>query len=320
MICRICGNAGKHLSWMVREMMYGTGDQFEYFQCAECGCLQLREIPPDISPYYPDDYYSYQHIPKLRDNVLKSALKRLRARLALSPDRSLLPRLFLRLYPPPDYFVWFREAGVGLDDAILDVGCGIGHLLIRLRKDGFRDLTGLDPFLPEAKIYENGVMIYNRSLSDLTGSYDFVMSHHSLEHMPNQLAVMKTVHRLLKHGRFFLVRIPVASGIAWKRYRENWVNLDAPRHFYLHTPASMKILADAAGFELRKITFDSTGFQFWGSEQYQNNIPLRSERSYAENPGLSSFSSSRVKEYERQARELNEKQEGDEACFYLYKP
>lgn len=320
MTCRICGNTDKNVPYLVREMMYGSGETFDYFHCAQCGCLQIREIPADVSKYYPGNYYSYQQTPKLRDNALKSFLKRLRAKAALSGAGNPAAAIFLKLYPPPEYFGWLRETGVGLEDAILDIGCGIGHLLIRLRKDGFRNLTGLDPFLSESKIYENGVRLYNTPLDELRGAFDSIMAHHSLEHMPDQLAVLKTMHRLLRPGKYLLVRIPVASGYAWQRYRENWVNLDAPRHFYLHTPASMEKVAAAAGFELRKTAYDSTAFQFWGSEQYENNIPLRSATSYAENPGKSMFSAGRIQEFARRARDLNEEGAGDEACFYLYKP
>jgi len=33
----------------MREMMYGFRDEFIYIECSECGCLQIAEIPEDIS-------------------------------------------------------------------------------------------------------------------------------------------------------------------------------------------------------------------------------------------------------------------------------
>ena len=56
--CRICnGPLGPALT--VREMMYGTRDEFDYHQCHDCACLQISKIPEDIGKYYPENYYSF---------------------------------------------------------------------------------------------------------------------------------------------------------------------------------------------------------------------------------------------------------------------
>ena len=34
-------------------MMFKLKGCFEYFECANCGCLQIKQIPADISKYYP---------------------------------------------------------------------------------------------------------------------------------------------------------------------------------------------------------------------------------------------------------------------------
>lgn len=31
-------------------------DEFDYFECSNCGCLQIKEIPENIGKYYPDNY------------------------------------------------------------------------------------------------------------------------------------------------------------------------------------------------------------------------------------------------------------------------
>ncbi|MDO8971391.1 MAG: hypothetical protein Q7U74_11930, partial [Saprospiraceae bacterium] len=57
--CRICNNTQGNPTFTAREMMYGSREKFEYFQCAHCGCLQITAIPPDLSKYYPPGYYSH---------------------------------------------------------------------------------------------------------------------------------------------------------------------------------------------------------------------------------------------------------------------
>ena len=58
--CRICGNADGNTAYDVREMMFGTREIFRYFRCAACGCLQIAEVPADLSAYYPPDYCSFK--------------------------------------------------------------------------------------------------------------------------------------------------------------------------------------------------------------------------------------------------------------------
>jgi hypothetical protein len=99
----------------------------------------------------------------------------------------------------------------------------------------------------------------------------------------------------------------------------NWSQLDAPRHLFLHSVASIKKLAEQTGFQVEKIQYDSNAFQFWGSEQYEQDIALRSEKSWSENPVNSPFSAEQIKQFEHRARELNAVNKGDQAAFYLRK-
>ena len=45
LVCRICDFSGDSPVYTVREMMYGLRDEFDYFQCAQCQCLQILEFP-----------------------------------------------------------------------------------------------------------------------------------------------------------------------------------------------------------------------------------------------------------------------------------
>lgn len=147
--------------------------------------------------------------------------------------------------------------------------------------------------------------------------YDLIMLHHSFEHMPRPLAVLQQVHRLLRPSRFVVIRIPVASSFAYRKYGEHWVQLDPPRHLFLHTVRSMELLAAASDFRIADVIHDSTEFQFWASDQYRDNIPLRDERSYLTNPGTSMFSPSQIADFRRAADDLNREGDGDSACFVL---
>ncbi len=108
--------------------------------------LQLVDVPEDLSDFYPDDYYSYEDARRSRWGRLDAFLQRRRAAAALAGGDPL-GRWLLRRYGATPRLSWLRTLGMGFDASILDVGCGDGALLQKLQRDGFRDLTGADPFL-----------------------------------------------------------------------------------------------------------------------------------------------------------------------------
>ncbi len=115
------------------------------------------------------------------------------------------------------------------------------------------------------------------------------------------------------------VRAATARAEAFRRYREHWVQLDPPRHYYLHTPTSFTKLARACGFDVVGTKYDSTALQFWGSEQYRMDIPLSDPRSVDPPHGGTSpiFGRNQVAAWKREADALNRAEKGDQATFFL---
>lgn len=319
-VCKICNIATENEPYVAREMMFGFRDEFEYFECSNCGCLQIINAPDDLSKYYPNGYASFQKPPRvmLRDHFLKDYLKRKRLQYTLLGN-SLLGWGLTKAYGTPVYIDWFRTAKLRLEYEILEIGCGTGELLLELKHEGFRHLTGVDPFIDDDILYPCGVKVVKREFEKIEGQFDFIMLHHSFEHMSQPRAALEHLHNILKSDRFVLIRIPVASSLAWRKYAVNWVGLDAPRHFFLHTPDSINVLASQTGFEVSDIVFDSTESQFWASEQYLRNIPLMDATSYCMNPQKSIFSKEQIAAFRVEAKKLNSMNAGDQACFYLYK-
>ena len=130
---------------------------------------------------------------------------------------------------------------------------------------------------------------------------------------------MKAASRLLSPHGVCIIRMPTVSSYAWPHYGVNWVQLDAPRHFYIHSVESVRVLADRCGLNLTGVVYDSSAFQFWASEQYALDIPLYDPRSYALGADTSMFSRDQIGVFERRAAELNAAKLGDQAVFYLRK-
>jgi 2-polyprenyl-3-methyl-5-hydroxy-6-metoxy-1,4-benzoquinol methylase len=297
--------------------MLGIRDIHEYFQCGKCECLQLTEIPEDIEKYYPRDYYSYTQVefPK----GFKKYLTTKRDHYAAT-GRGILGR-WLSSRHPQKKLESLRPANVNRKTRILDVGCGAGHLLYSLQEAGFKNLLGIDPFNDGNIKYGNGLQIQKKSIIELADEgnqeWDVIMFNHSFEHIEEQRETMLAIAKLLPLDGMCIIRVPTVSSWAWHHYDTDWVQLDAPRHLFLHSEKSMYTLAEFAYLKLENIVCDSFALQFWGSEQYAHDIPLQDERSYAVNPANSMFSEKDIKEFEKRAEELNKQHEGDQVAFYL---
>lgn len=304
-VCRIC-NSPFSGEYVFKEMNFGYRDQFRYEECSYCGCIQIKSLPTNIEKYYPPHYYSFTtECAKLkRQPLFKRLFKDFRIKKKYRQGKN------------QDVLNYLKPIKVLPSQRILDVGCGKGSYLCSLFNIGFEKVTGVDKFIPTEIDHKFGVKVYKKDLMDLSPNrYHIIMMHHVLEHMDQQINELKSCHRLLKHNGYLIVRIPIINK-AWEIFKENWVQLDAPRHFFIHTLKSFKLLAEKTGFKIEKTVFDSTGFQFLGSTLYQKDISLVSDDN---NPFSfrDYFTDDEIKEYDAEAERLNSRSEGDQAIFYM---
>jgi 2-polyprenyl-3-methyl-5-hydroxy-6-metoxy-1,4-benzoquinol methylase len=311
MLCRICG-ANVINEFKVKEMMFGTYDEFVYVQCSNCGCLQIKDYLTNIDRYYPSDYYSFS-APRVKDlrlqGKIKIFMKRYRDSYAVFHS-GLLGALLYSLFPNSGLEFLEEVSQLEINSRILDVGCGSGYLLTRLADLGFKHLSGIDLYIDQTITDSSKrIFIKKAELKDLPEdqTYDVIMLHHSLEHMPNQHDVFFEIGKRLTSAGVCIIRIPIIN-LAFEEFRENWVQIDAPRHYYLHTEESVSKLVKASGLKVVKVVYDSTEFQFVGSIKYQHGIALRDNYD---------FTKKELQTFKREAQKRNKNRKGDQACFYL---
>lgn len=253
--------------------MLGLGGNFDYLECQSCGSLWIKSAPEDLNKYYPTDYYAFKS--EIPDAFFKKSLKKIQYQISKS-GISLLDNFYLK---------WIKDLQTNEDERIADIGCGSGVLLKQMAYCGFRNLFGFDPFIleetdtPKLKIKR----LRLEELNESVGRFDVVMLHHSFEHLEDpQQAFCKIADILKPEGRA-LIRLPVTDGLVWKKEREFWFQLDAPRHLFIPSVKGMEILGKKVGLTLEKLEFDSIGKQFWITELYkkgQNLLEMNPQKTF----------------------------------------
>jgi 2-polyprenyl-3-methyl-5-hydroxy-6-metoxy-1,4-benzoquinol methylase len=150
---------------------------------------------------------------------------------------------------------------------VLDVGCGGGDLVLWLSQQGFR-ASGLDPAVDAvAAATARGAEAHCATLEAWAeepanaARYGAIALVHVLEHVPDPIAVLKTVHSLLAPGGAVAFQVPndfteiqaaaEAAGIERRRW---WVA--APDHINYFRPESARAACAEAGLEVVDIIAD----------------------------------------------------------------
>ena len=253
--CLVCDASGPSDRFEVAPPIADRGAGYHYRRCRRCGSLTLLDPPLNFDPYYStSEYYSVRRLDAF-DRV------EARVRTRASFRRTGWTYRWLARHSLVDPAL----ASLGHLDPprsarLLDVGCGSGRLLQRLRFLGFSDLTGLDPFT--AARSQPGLLIARASLPEALrlGAFDVVMFHHSLEHTHDPDEQLGRAGELLAPGGTLLLRLPVL-GEAFDRLGAAWPGLDPPRHLFLPSVFGCGELLARNGFRARDAYFDSNEWQ-----------------------------------------------------------
>ena len=258
-------------------MMYQNAGNFEYFECPHCKCLQLASVPKNLNEYYGPNYYSYT-----------------------TPQDTTTRKEVVH------------------HKRILDVGCGAGDLLCSMAAtSGIESLTGCDPFIEHDISYENGVKIFKKTIHEMTGEFDVIMLNDSFEHMTDPHETMDSLKRLLAKSGTVKMTLPMYPNIAFDMYKENWYQLDAPRHIFLHSRNSLNLLANQHGFKIVQMIYDSNNSAILRSYLYTKGITF-----WKQDPKdiFKYFTKTEILDINKKMAEANKKGQGDHATvFFMHK-
>lgn len=313
-VCKICNNKNNNKVIKVCEMLRGTREQFDYLECSQCGCLQLIEIPSDMSAYY--DNSSYGSFVASSRSYIKKIIRNMRNKHLILGQGGVLGFLISRFAPLPiDYSIIKNYANI--NSKILDVGCGGGAYLKDLSEMGFSNVSGIDPYIQNDITYDNGVTVSKKSLEDLSEKYDVILSHHSFEHVPEPEHALKNISNALNYGGVCLLTMPVAEDL-YRLYQENCYLIQAPQHYFLYSIRGFLMLAEKCGMKVENVLRDATTTRNWYlySEMWSKNI-AGCEFSQAEFDQY--LDHSKLSDLNKIEKRLNQVGLGDNVTFVLRK-
>ncbi len=308
--CNICGSETKQME--VQEQMLGLKEKFVYNQCINCGHTHINAIPADMAKYYNSkEYYSFSNKNSFTKESFnspgaKSKLKKMM--LSLGFKNSFLYSAALKA------FLSIKQ--LKKEIKVLDYGCGAGQFVKELIDVGFVNARGYDLFLPENISIDNELYLSSNLSLFKNNSWDVVTLNHVFEHVYSPIQTLKEIHEIMPVGGRLLLRFPVIDSYSFEKYKENWVQFDAPRHINLFTRKSIRMAVEqAGGYKIENIYDDSFHFQFTGSELYLKKLSLKP----VDNSFTKRLFSPDAYRYHFLAKKLNRQNKGDQIVVILEK-
>lgn len=276
--CLLCGNAGRVLYDNLKDRCYAAPGVWSLRKCesASCGLIWLDPVPieEDIGKAYQGYYTHNQPEPGpslLRDMVWGVWHSYLGARFGyrkgVGPGWRRVLAPFALLHPGGrdelDAAAMHLPAPAG-NARVLDVGCGSGVLLARMKTLGW-DVEGVEVD-SEAVAAGNrrGVPVKLGTLQEQRypdNSFDAVHSAHVIEHVYNPVALLAECRRILKPGGKLVILTPNTDSFGHREFGSAWLNLDPPRHLVLFSERTLRTAAEKAGLKVERI--DSTVRTAW---------------------------------------------------------
>ncbi len=223
--CDICGND--------RTVAVATQKDYKYVECQQCGLVYMNPRPglELLNSMYATYHQRNGKGADAWDVLMKHNFKQ----VALMLNKQ------------------FPAGG-----KMLDIGCGYGHFLRIMQKQGWKT-EGIDPSPNTvAHALDAGLAVTQTTVDEVSfpnSSFQAVTMFYVLEHLTEPLITLKKILEFLMPGGLLVMRVPHTTPIVRLLsvfgIRNNLY--DAPFHLYDFSPSAMTMLIKKAGFESVKI-------------------------------------------------------------------
>jgi 2-polyprenyl-3-methyl-5-hydroxy-6-metoxy-1,4-benzoquinol methylase len=266
--CPVCDGTRREVEYDgLTDRLCGTPGEWTLNRCVRCGLLILdpRYAPSQISRAYQNYPFNLglggpagrEAQPRSQTRLVSRAY--LGSRYGYADGLMRWQRVLgLLLVPYPEgaeslgFSVMYLRPVEG--GQLLDVGCGGGEFLGRMRQLGWRAVgVEPDPKAVEVARSVRGLDVRPGTLEEQhfeDDRFDAVTSSHVIEHVHDPLAFLRECARVTKVGGRVVVVTPNTASLGHRRLGTDWIGLDPPRHLHLFSVATLRVLAVRAGLDV----------------------------------------------------------------------
>jgi glycosyltransferase involved in cell wall biosynthesis/SAM-dependent methyltransferase len=273
--CRCCEATTTVKTFIANDLVFPGSDSFRYHLCTVCKSISSATCPTNLEKYYPTTYAPHRALGM--KHLVKSSIERVSFSGAVQFFK--LGFLFAALFSEDAALKVFRSLKLVKQARILEVGCGTGALLEKIKHEGFNDLHGIDPYSNLDGLKLRGVSCQKCSISEVSGQFDLVILNHVIEHIYNVADLAIHLRRIMSKDALLLILTPNADSEAFRIFGTSWVQLDAPRHMTIFSPLALRKFFELRGFRLMSSEFNSSEFQIVGSLMGMRGVSLVSKHS-----------------------------------------
>lgn len=243
-MCYACSGPGDLLYTDQPDRVFSAAGRWSVRRCrtTRCGMLWLDPMPVEEDlPFAYESYYTHgesQHSMRHRIGAMlyRAATNAVLSLAGIPQEQKRVSRMFL---------------GEGRGRTLLDVGCGAGAFVSKMRARGW-DASGIDVDAAAVAAARSnyGVDVQQGVVADLVAKgrrFDVVTANHVIEHVADPVRFLVYCRKLLSgNGRVILVT-PNAESVGHRSFGPYWRGLEVPRHLWIFTAGALRECAHRAG-------------------------------------------------------------------------
>jgi len=148
---------------------------------------------------------------------------------------------------------------------LLDVGCGNGDLLVRMRSLGWDvEAVDLDPAAVQTA-RARGLEVHQgdlRSQKYPSNCFDAVTMAHLIEHVYDPPRLLREAHRILKPGGTLVLLTPNSESLGTHLYGRDWRGWEPPRHLHVFNVDNMRTTLEQSGLQQVEVRAIARGARY----------------------------------------------------------
>lgn len=183
--CPICGSKKRNIVYVQK---YTSHFNHQIVSCCDCNFIFVGNVPS--KKYYKEYYKNQSKYEGIREHEIHE-------------NQTIIKLLS------------FVKQNIPKNANILEIGCSTGYLLSVLKKDGYKNLLGIEPAPKCKKIAKTkyGLDVKTVDLENFNPSekFDFVILSMVLEHIVDLKECIQKIRNILNDGGFLYIGVPNAE-------------------------------------------------------------------------------------------------------------